>query len=133
MADRRRQRRTSKAGVGRRRVEYKRVPLGFIKAIVKTGHVVVEPSEKVRRNPPRGRFQVLLAGDGEVGYVSDVIGPINSPFIVVRVRERGVIEKLSPGAELIMLVPPKKPPRKGAPRKRPSRGRRGFKKGKARE
>ncbi|BAN90021.1 small nucleolar RNP protein Gar1p [Aeropyrum camini SY1 = JCM 12091] len=109
------------------------MPLGVVRAIVRTGHIVVEPSERVRRDPPRGRFQVVLAGDGEVGYVSDVIGPVNSPYIVVRARNREVIEKLGPGVELVMLVPIKKRPMKGGPRppRRGSKRGRGFKKGKA--
>ncbi|MCE4610921.1 MAG: hypothetical protein F7B17_03005 [Desulfurococcales archaeon] len=96
-----------------------RESLGDVKAVVQTGHVVVKPVDASIVRKLKIGFKVYRDGEA-VGWVSDVIGNVSNPYVVVRVKDRGVMEKLPEGARLYVELPP---PRR--PRRRPGKPRRG--------
>jgi rRNA processing protein Gar1 len=79
--------------------------------------VVVKPADPGLVGKLKLGFKVYLSpGSGEVGWVSDVIGNVKNPYVVVRVKDRSALESLKEGATLYVDIPP--------PRRQRGRGRR---------
>ena len=106
--------------------------LGRVVSVVQTGHVVVKPVDAALIKNLKLGFKVYdKNSDREIGWVSDVIGNIKNPYIVVRVSDKQVLESVAEGAYLqVEIPPPPKPRRKGRRRvkggkekPRPPRGR----------
>ncbi|GAB6147880.1 H/ACA ribonucleoprotein complex subunit GAR1 [Stetteria hydrogenophila] len=119
---RRRQRREP-----RRPVEYRRIPLGRLMHRVPTGHLVAR-MEPMERLPSLGA-KVVDGSGREVGVLADIIGPVASPFAVI--KPSGEVRDLSEGAELYALVAVKR--HSGKPGPRGGGRRRGRGRGRGRE
>ena len=87
--------------------------LGSLHAKVKTGHLVVK-SVDPRRRPSLGSKVVDINGN-EIGVLVDIIGNVDDPYMVVRVKDKSVAERLKEGSWLYYVA---KPERRRRPRRR---------------
>ena len=101
-------------------------PLGKIHAIVQTGHIIVRPLEADIVKEVKLGYVVVDMVKKRVGRVSDVIGNVKSPFIVVKPESRDVAKSLSVDELLYVDIPlPKRKPRPPSRRSKTRRGRGG--------
>ncbi len=96
--------------------------LGVVLHATRNGYIVVKPDDP-KRLPQLG----LPVYDWELrrkyGTLLDVIGPVDSPLLVVKPESKEVLKEVRPGDELY-YVPPR-PRRRGRRRKGGRRGPRG--------
>ncbi|MCE4603793.1 MAG: hypothetical protein F7B20_02365 [Aeropyrum sp.] len=119
-----RRRRAPRSRPGKVGLRPKKVRLGRVKAIVRTGHVLVEPENErsVEAVFKHGRLRVVADDGPVIGYVSDVIGRVDNPYIVVRAKGKNLESSLEVQQELLALIPPHRP--RHRPRRKTSRRRR---------
>ncbi len=98
-------------------------PLGKVHAIVQTGHIIVKPLDADIVNELKLGYIVVDMVKKRIGKVSDVIGNVKNPFIVVKPENKDLARSVSIDELLYVDIPP--PKRKARPPSRRSKARRG--------
>ena len=93
--------------------------LGKVVHSVKSGYIVVALEQS---KPPRLGAPVYTDDRRRVGVVLDVIGPVDSPYAVVKPDKLEYIDAVKPGDKLYYEVPRTRK-RRGKVQKRGRRGR----------
>ena len=101
--------------------------VGRVVARTNMGYLVVALDKKDRI--PRLGFKAYI-GDEEVGIVSDIIGNVAKPYVVVKVRDKSLVERVEEGARVYVVTPPPRRARRMRSREGWRRGRRSGRRGK---
>ena len=80
-------------------------PLGRIWRIVQTGHIIVEPVNPGGVAKLRLGLRVFDSSRSQVGTLSDVVGNVNSPYVVVKPIDRSSLKRLNVREALYVEVP----------------------------